>query len=264
MESVEELTVPIGHDEMNKQIEAEKDVRPLRRDPWVAAAVPLALDVALVGGMFWMASSVNAKIDATQVSLQSQYERSTAELKETTAALEAQNAELKKELGALHSYVASQSEEDVIFLKIVITKKSIDRALARQIARHVRRYAALYSEDPDLVLSIMAVESDFDPNIVSYMGAVGLMQVMPQWSKILGITEPLTDPETSIRYGLQILGFYRAMYKDLETALTAYNRGPGAVDSALMRGQSPLNRYAPRVLKTYEELKSLQVGEQPS
>jgi soluble lytic murein transglycosylase-like protein len=93
------------------------------------------------------------------------------------------------------------------------------------------------------------------------MGAVGLMQVMPQWAKILGITEPLTDPETSIRFGLQILGFYKAMYKDLETALTAYNRGPGAVDFALMKGQNPHNRYAPRVLKTYEELKTLQVGE---
>jgi hypothetical protein len=261
MESVEELTVPLEADLGQSAEVNEPKARSLLKDPWVAAAVPLALDVALVGGMFWMANSVNQKLDATQANLQGQYERSVAELNEKTEALRLQNEGLQKEVSALHSYVASKSEEDVIFLKIVITKKEIDRTLARQIAQHVRRYSALYAEDPDLVLAIMAVESDFDPSVVSNMGAVGLMQVMPQWAKILGVTEPLSDPETSIRHGLQILGFYKAMYKDLETALTAYNRGPGAVDWALMKGQSPLNRYAPRVLKTYEELKSLQVGE---
>ena len=261
MESVEELTVPLEPELGPRTTPIEDASRSFRRDPWVVAAVPLALDVALVGGMFWLANSVSDKLDATQTSLQSQYERSVDELKEKTEALQSQNDRLQKEVSALHSYVASKSEEDVIFLKIVITKKSIDRQLARTIAQHVRRYSTLYAEDPDLVLAIMAVESDFDPNIVSHMGAVGLMQVMPQWAKILGVTEPLSDPETSIRHGLQILGFYKAMYKDLETALTAYNRGPGAVDWALMKGQSPHNRYAPRVLKTYEELKSLQVGE---
>lgn len=42
--------------------------------------------------------------------------------------------------------------------------------------------------------------------------------------------------------------------------MAAYNRGPGPVDMALMRGQDPKNDYAPRVLKTYQLLKSLSVG----
>jgi soluble lytic murein transglycosylase-like protein len=89
------------------------------------------------------------------------------------------------------------------------------------------------------------------------MGAIGLMQVMPQWEKVLGIQGSLKDPEISIKYGLQVLGFYMEMYKDLEMALTAYNRGPGPVDMALMRGRDPKNQYAPRVLKVYERLKKL-------
>jgi soluble lytic murein transglycosylase-like protein len=80
---------------------------------------------------------------------------------------------------------------------------------------------------------------------------------MPQWKRVLGIDEDLEDIETSIKYGLQILGFYREMYKDLDVALTAYNRGPGAVDAALMRGADPKNNYAPTVLERYAYFRAL-------
>ena len=103
----------------------------------------------------------------------------------------------------------------------------------------------------------MNVESRFNPNAVSSAGAVGLMQVMPQWEKVLGISGSLKDPEVSIKYGLEIFGFYMEMYKDIEMALTAYNRGPGPVDVALMRGKDPKNTYAPTVLKVYGRLKGL-------
>ena len=110
-----------------------------------------------------------------------------------------------------------------------------------------------------MVLAIMAIESRFDPNSVSNKGALGLMQVMPQWSKVLGIQDDLKDPKTNIKYGMQILGFYQQMYKDLEMALTAYNRGPGPVDMALMRGKDYRNNYAAKVLKKYKMLKSMEL-----
>src|SRR5262249_30880101 len=116
-----------------------------------------------------------------------------------------------------------------------------------------------YGRDSNLVLAMIATESAFNPKAVSSAGALGLMQVMPQWKKVLGIDGDLQDVELSIRYGLQILGFYSEMYKDLEMALTAYNRGPGPVDMALMKGHDPKNKYAPRVLTTYERLKRLSV-----
>ena len=90
------------------------------------------------------------------------------------------------------------------------------------------------------------------------------MQVMPQWEKVLGIQGSLKDPEVSIKYGMQVLGFYMEMYKDIEMALTAYNRGPGPVDMALMRGKNPKNGYAPQVLKVYERLKSLSIPSGPT
>jgi soluble lytic murein transglycosylase-like protein len=170
---------------------------------------------------------------------------------------------LETELFALRQQIASQTGEDVIFLKTLIMKPQIDPLLARKTARAVRRYSELYRRDPDLVMAIIAVESDFNPNAVSHVGATGLMQVMPHWKKVLGITGDLRDPDVSINYGLQILGFYEEMYKDLKMALTAYNRGPGPVDTALMRGVDPKNDYAGRVMAQYERLKKLNVQVTP-
>jgi soluble lytic murein transglycosylase-like protein len=219
----------------------------------------MVVNVGVVLALAWLTYNMSAHLERTHGTLRTQLETTSA-LEKKVAAISLQQGALEKEVGDLRQFVASRSEEDVIFLKIVVTKRDVDRDLARQIARHVHKYSQIYGQDPDLVLAIMKVESDYDPNAVSHMGATGLMQVMPQWKQVLGIRENLTDPETSVRYGLQILGFYRNMYKDLEMALTAYNRGPGPVDMALMRGKSPLNRYAPKVLETYKELQSLRVG----
>ena len=160
----------------------------------------------------------------------------------------------------LVQHIATNSSEDVLFLKILVIKPDVNRRLARKIARHVAHYATLYGKDPNLVLAIMAIESRFEPKSVSNKGALGLMQVMPQWSKVLGIQENLKDPETNIKYGMQILGFYQQMYKDLEMALTAYNRGPGPVDMALMRGKDFRNNYAAKVLAKYKMLKSMELS----
>src|SRR5207237_4326912 len=126
----------------------------------------------------------------------------------------------------LRQYIASSSAEQVVFLKILVLKPDVEVTLARRIAQHAQKYAALYKRDPDLVLAIIAEESRFNPDAVSPVGAIGLMQVMPQWEKVLGIQGSLKDPEVSIKYGLQVFGFYMEMYKDIEMALTAYNRGP--------------------------------------
>jgi soluble lytic murein transglycosylase-like protein len=222
--------------------------------PWTAALVGF-LTLALVGagaaGVFF-----KRRLDALG-SAMAVTARQTSVLLEKAEALDEQARAIRADGTDLRQYVASNSAEQVIFLKMLVLKPDLDPGLARAIARHVHYYAALYKRDPDLVLSIIAEESRFNPNAVSPVGAIGLMQVMPQWEKVLGIQGSLKDPEVSIKYGLQVLGFYMEMYKDIEMALTAYNRGPGPVDMALMRGKDPKNKYAPEVLRVYERLKKL-------
>jgi soluble lytic murein transglycosylase-like protein len=224
--------------------------------PWIAAFVGLHA-FAIVAGVL-AAYYVKIRLDALSSS-SAVISRQAGDIGTRLSELSEQSLAIKSEGTELRQYMTSSSAEQVIFLKILVLKPDIDLALGRSIAKHAHHYGALYKRDPDLVLAIIAEESRFNPNAVSPVGAVGLMQVMPQWEKVLGISGSLKDPEVSIKYGLEVLGFYMEMYKDIEMALTAYNRGPGPVDMALMRGKDPKNRYAPDVLKVYERLKKLSI-----
>ena len=224
--------------------------------PWIAALVGVHVFAMLFGvGAIWF---FKTRLDSLASSA-TVIARQTTEMQQRVGELTDQATSIRMEGTELRQYVASSSAEQVIFLKILVLKPDVDLTLARNIARQAHKYAALYKRDPDLVLAIIAEESRFNPDAVSPVGAVGLMQVMPQWEKVLGIQGSLKDPETSIKYGLQVLGFYMEMYKDIEIALTAYNRGPGPVDMSLMRGKDPKNTYAPKVLKVYERLKNLSI-----
>lgn len=195
----------------------------------------------------------------TLASVAADAQRDSAAATRELASLRDEGKALTAQVEYLRQSLVQKTTEDTVFLKTLIARPNIDRALAKTIAVQVHRYAELYRRDPNLVLAIISVESRFDPRAVSSVGAEGLMQVMPHWKKILAIDGDLKDPETSIRYGLQILGFYEEMYKDLTVALTAYNRGPGPIDRAYMKGEDPQNGYAARVLEAYERFKNMAV-----
>ena len=62
---------------------------------------------------------------------------------------------------------------------------------------------------PELVLSLIQVESKFDPYAVSHAGAVGLMQIMPFWLKLIGRPDDsLVHAQTNLRMGCTILKYY--------------------------------------------------------
>ncbi len=203
--------------------------------------------------------AIGRRLEQHQGALERQREDS-ASTRERVDALGEQTRLVNTELMNLRQTVASNTGEEVLFLKSMVLKRDLNAETARSVAALVHKNAQIYGRDPNLVLAIIAEESGFDPKAVSNVGAVGLMQVMPHWKRVLGITGDLTDPDTNIRAGLQILGFYLEMYQDLDMALTAYNRGPGPVDAALRKGSSPNNGYAPKVLQTYERLKQLDLA----
>ena len=82
---------------------------------------------------------------------------------------------------------------------------------------------------PALVKAVIAAESSFDPGAVSRKGAQGLMQLMPQTAKDLGIADPL-EPTDNVRGGTRYLRNMLDRYGDLSRAIAAYNAGPSAVD----------------------------------
>jgi len=91
--------------------------------------------------------------------------------------------------------------------------------------------------DPALVASIIRAESRFHPEAISPRGALGLMQITPDtgaWiAGKIGFadfeTDSLLDPDTNVELGTWYISYLIGRFEKVETALAAYNAGPGAV-----------------------------------
>jgi soluble lytic murein transglycosylase-like protein len=78
---------------------------------------------------------------------------------------------------------------------------------------------------PELITAVIRVESSFDRDAVSFKGAQGLMQLMPETADDLGISNPF-DPRANIFGGTRLLKNHLHEFRSLKKALIAYNAGP--------------------------------------
>jgi soluble lytic murein transglycosylase-like protein len=98
------------------------------------------------------------------------------------------------------------------------------------ILKTVHQQAQLAGVEPELVLAVIDVESDFDRFAISSARALGLMQVMPFWVPELGYRDKneLFDIETNVLLGCRILAYYLNMERgDLVKGLARYNGSVG-------------------------------------
>ncbi|UCF70780.1 MAG: lytic transglycosylase domain-containing protein [candidate division WOR-3 bacterium] len=93
----------------------------------------------------------------------------------------------------------------------------------------IKHYCQLYDVDDELVKLVIRKESEFNPRAVSRSGAIGLMQLMPETARSLGVKDPF-NPRENIKGGVKYLGHLLDLFgEDLELALAAYHAGPGLV-----------------------------------
>lgn len=139
---------------------------------------------------------------------------------------------------------------------------------------YISQYAEANDLSPAYVAAVILAESSYNPEAVSYAGARGLMQLMPETARdIAGWLDEeydwdgLFDPETNIRYGSRYLGYLMRRYDgDMRCASSAYHQGPGTVDRWLSDPQysedgqtlaviasDVTSTYVGRVLKYYEK-----------
>lgn len=94
-------------------------------------------------------------------------------------------------------------------------------------------YDAMHEKiDPHLILAMIEVESTFNPTAISHKDALGLMQIMPFWIRVIGNrNDNLLDMATNIRYGVIILRHYLDLEKgNTIRALERYNGSLGIPD----------------------------------
>ena len=107
----------------------------------------------------------------------------------------------------------------------------------------IKTYSTEYKLDPYLVQSIMRCESSNDPSVVSKVGAIGLMQIMPDTGTWIAhkldldnvyTEQMLYDPETNIEFGCWYLQFLSGRFNgNTKQMIAAYNAGHGSVEDWL-------------------------------
>lgn len=137
---------------------------------------------------------------------------------------------------------------------------------AAGIARSIHRLREEEGMDPYIVMAIILVESSAQQYAESEVGALGLMQIMPETGEYIarkrkhhweGSESLLVDPDLNIDYGAWYYRYLTRMFPEDEVAaLTAYNRGPGNTKVIIRKGRKMPDEYANKVLKTREELKA--------
>ena len=151
-----------------------------------------------------------------------------------TLAQDGPDPELRKALLAAAS--DTSSFEDRFDAEVWLTDMS--RRLERQVKdpeerinllTRIHQEATRADLSPELVLSVIEVESNFDRYAVSVAGALGLMQIMPFWLDEIGRPDDnLLHVDTNLRYGCTILRFYLDKENgDLRRALGRYNGSLG-------------------------------------
>jgi soluble lytic murein transglycosylase len=149
--------------------------------------------------------------------------------------------------------------------------KKIKPETIDKLADLVYQSSKQYGYSPEMLLAVMAVESQFNPNALgrfrsgNLSGALGLMQVKYEaglWvAKKIGMEglkeEDLMDPEINMILGTTFLTMMIARFKNFQHGVMAYNLGPGTVRGTLARREQLPMGYYQKVLTQYHRLKTL-------
>ena len=106
--------------------------------------------------------------------------------------------------------------------------------------------------DPRFIHAVIKQESKYDPKAVSYVGAEGLMQMMPATAKRFGLKDPF-DPKANVEAGTKYLKWLLKRFDgDVSLALAGYNAGEGSVDK--YKGVPPYGEtqnYVKKIVSNY-------------
>jgi soluble lytic murein transglycosylase-like protein len=131
-------------------------------------------------------------------------------------------AEIERRFAGLESQPATSFEQ-----ALNIAQAGNSKPCPQELEPLIADAAEKYGIDPSVIKSVISVESGFRPGAVSGAGAQGLMQLMPETARALGV-DPM-DVAQNIDGGTKYLSQQINHFGSLESGLAAYNAGPGSV-----------------------------------
>ncbi len=136
--------------------------------------------------------------------------------------------------------------------EIPVTPPSVaDAHIPQGLDAIITKASLRYGVDSGLIKAVIKAESGFNPNAVSPAGARGLMQLMPGTARVLGVNDSF-DPEQNVMAGTRFLRDLLKRYNGhLDSALAAYNWGPGNVDRNPVQLPRETRQYLARVKQLY-------------
>ena len=177
---------------------------------------------------------------------------STSDSSSTSSAFNIMFTSLLNAISQKNKTVKNESNKN--YVTADVSNLTVDE----RIENAVQLYSNKYGVDSNLVKAIIKTESNFDPNVVSSAGAKGLMQLMPENCRDLGVEDPF-NIEQNIEGGVKHIKEYIDRYDgDIEMALMAYNGGPTrmmnrgvtSIDDIYKMPKETQN-YVPKVMSYY-------------
>jgi hypothetical protein len=127
--------------------------------------------------------------------------------------------------------VVSRTVAETVIAPRVITpvEPTVEKPAASNIDEAVDQIAQRQSVEPELIHSVIKVESNYNPFAVSSKGALGMMQLIPSTARRFGVSN-VFNPVENIEGGAKYLKYLLELFhNDYVLALAAYNAGENAV-----------------------------------
>jgi soluble lytic murein transglycosylase-like protein len=155
-----------------------------------------------------------------------------------------------------HRFLQHQGDRLIAYALLLKSDKKFDHYDPAQINEIIEETAKKYEIDPLLIKAITLYESSYLSNAISTTGAMGLMALMPQTVRELGIRDPF-DPIENIDGGVRLVKMLSESFQgDTSLILAGFNSGAGNVRKH--NGVPPFSEtiaYVNYVGKIYELLK---------
>lgn len=148
-----------------------------------------------------------------------------------------------------------------------LVKPRLKESQKFKLAEIIHKESDKYGYDPLLIIAIIRTESSFNNWAISNRGAKGLMQILPMTAEEIAKEanidwkddSTLHNPIVNIKMGTYYLSKLENIFKDIDLALEAYNRGPTKISRMIKQGKRPRKGYSTKVLSFYHTIKKNEI-----